>query len=356
VPASRATEPTATSAPHVLRVENAGLLFTDNSAGVSGTDGGCSLPIGPQTLWLFGDVFLLSPTAPSKPFVGNVSNCALLVPRGSGPAPLRHYTFLTDPKTGLARQVIPNAPDEGNTTRFWPGGVWYDAASQRAYVYYPLIHTTGVGPFAFRIEGYGLASADVSHPLGLHFTRLRSSDDSTLWWRTGAGPLFGVAVVSGVSGDYVYVVGMQERGGRKFGKLARVHKERIADPTAYEYFAGSGAAPHWSSQSAEAADIEGLTDFPAELSIAYNAYLGGYLAVHSVGISGRARLSLAAQPWGPYRPFAEIGTPARALSQAFCYAGREHPELAQQHGRILYITYVDSQRYWLQLLKVTLQK
>ena len=90
--------------------------------------------------------------------------------------------------------------------------------------------------------------------------------------------------------------------------------------------------------------------------MAYNAYLGGYLAVHSVGISERMRLSLAPAPWGPYRPIAEIGAPHRALERAFCYAGKEHPELAQEHGRILYITYVDSERYWLQLLKVTLQR
>jgi hypothetical protein len=102
-------------------------------------------------------------------------------------------------------------------------------------------------------------------------------------------------------------------------------------------------------------DVEGLTDFPTELSVSCNAYLRGYLAAHSIGIGGKLRLSLALNPWGPFRPLSEISTPSRALSQGFCYAGKEHPELAEDRGRIIYITYVDSSRYWLQLLKVTLR-
>lgn len=349
-------EPPANAAgPRLLRVENGGLLFTDNRAGVSGVDGGYSLPLGAQTLWLFGDVFLQHPTAPDRHYVGGVSNCALLVPRGRGMEPLRRYTFLTDPKSGLARPVIPDAAGEGAGTRLWPAGGWYDAAHRRAYLYYSIVRTTGGGgPFDFRVEGMGLACADASRPAALQFTRLKTGRGSALWWPGGGtAPIFGAAVITDAPGDYLYIVGVQERGGRKFGKMARVLKRRIADLDAYEYFAGSMPAPRWSQSLAEAADIEGLTDFPNELSIAYNPYLGGYLAVHSVLISPRARLSLASQPWGPYRPIAEIGTPHLAFADAFCYAGKAHPELAEQKGKILYITYVDSRRYWLSLLKVT---
>ncbi|HZP81107.1 MAG TPA: DUF4185 domain-containing protein [Chthonomonadaceae bacterium] len=350
-----AEPPAPASGPRVLRVENRGLLFTDNQAGVSGVDGGYSLPLGAQTLWLFGDTFLLHPTAPERPYVGGVSNCALLVPRGRGTEPLRRYAFLTDAKTGLARPVIPNAAGEGTETRLWPAGGWYDAAHRRAYLYYSINRTTGGGPFDFRVEGMGLACADVSRPAALQFTRLKTRRGSTLWWPGGGtDPIFGAAVITDAPGDMLYIVGVQERGGRKFGKMARVRKERLADLDAYEYFAGSPTAPRWSKRLAEAADVEGLTAFPNELSVAYNPYLGGYLAVHSVLISQRARLSLASQPWGPYRPIAEIGTPHLAYADAFCYAGKEHPELAEQKGKVLYITYVDSRRYWLSLLKVTL--
>src|SRR5262249_45992894 len=144
------------------------------------------------------------------------------------------------------------------------------------------------------------------------------------WWRPQEGAVYGAAVVSGgPEGDgTLYVVGVRERQGGKFGALARVSEAGGADPDAYEDLAGSAAAPRWSKSAADAADVEGLSDFPSELSVSYNAYLGGYLAVHSVNISERIRLSLAPHPWGPYRPIGEIGAPHQAYAQAFCYAGK----------------------------------
>jgi hypothetical protein len=345
--------------PSVRSVENAGLLFTDNPAGVSGTDAGYSLPMGKQTLWLFGDVFLLDPKAPAKPFLGSLSNCALLVPAGRGAAPLHTYRFLTDPATGLARQVLPSAPGEGKEVRYWPFGGWYSERERRVYLYYARVRTTGQGPLDFRTEGYGLAVADTSVPEKLEFRTLPGAGGRPFWWTTGPGEsIFGSAVIhTSRNGDgYLYVAGLQSRDGRRVGKLARVPTDKIADPAAYTYYAGGTDEPAWSPDVRKAADVAGLADFPTELSVSYNPYLRGYLAVHSVGLSGRVRLSLAEVPWGPYRSVGEIATPRRTLSKGFCYAGKEHPELAQEGGRVIYVTYVDSERYWLQLLKVTLQK
>ncbi len=338
--------------PHVVRVENGGLLFTDNSAGVSGTDAGYSLPIGSRILWLFGDVFLLQPTDPARRYVGGVSNCGLLVPAGHGAGPLRRYTFLTDSRTGVARPLIPNAPGEGTETRLWPFGGWYDARSHRAYLYYARVRTHGTGAFDFRTEAHGLAVADTTDPERLTFRRLLGPDGSLDWWHSGRDPLLGLAVITGGSNSYLYLVG--SRAGEHIVRMARVPRGRIADPAAYEYL--SGLEPHWSRKPADSIAVPDLSGNPGELSISYNAYLGGYLAVHSVGISERIRLSLAPHPWGPYRVIGEIGAPHRAFQQAFCYAGKEHPELAEQGGRVIYVTYVDSQRYWLQLYRITLQR
>lgn len=350
--------------PGVLSVENGGLLFTDNQAGVSGVDAGYSLPIGPRTLWLFGDVFLLHPTNPERRYVGGVTNTGLLVPRG-GVKALRRYTFLTDRTTGLARPVIPYLAGEGPEVRLWPFGGWYDTRQRRIYLYWARIRTTGEGgPFGFVVEGYGLAAADAASPEDLSFRRLPNADGSEIWWpyrppsKEGARPsppVFGSAVVGGVPENepYLYIVGLGEAAGRKPGKLARVRRDQIENLAAYEYFSGTPARPSWSRRVEDSADIEGLSDFPSELSVSYNRWLKGYLAVHSVAISERIRLSLAPNPWGPYRTIAEIGAPHQAFENAFCYAGKEHPELAEDRGRIIYVTYVDNRRYWLQLLKVT---
>ena len=206
----------------------------------------------------------------------------------------------------------------------------------------------------------------MSTPAAIQFRRLDAGPGQSLWWPgTASAPLFGSAVVADKAdkadkanskSEYAYVVGVQERDGRKWGKLARVPHTRITDRAAYEYYAGGTDAPRWKSTIGEATDVTGLADFPNELSIAYNAYLGGYLAIHSVNVSDKIRLSLAPHPWGPYTLLAEIGAPHRAFARAFCYAGKEHPELAQAQGRIVYVTYVDSDRYWLQCLKITLRK
>jgi len=371
----------------ILSVRNEGLLFTDNNSGVSGVDVASSIPVGHRVLWLFGDVFLLGPVeAPIQNYVGNVSNCGLWVPLAPGATALHHYQFICDAATQLARQLIPLENGEGNETRLWPSGGWYDAQKHRLYVYYSINKVVGSGAFGFKVEGYGLAYASVtSQPL--QFKRLQGQSrgpqkierfsgagpsphiksQGFLWWPLKAdalplnsGATFGCTVIDDPTDPYLYIVGMEDRQGHHYGKLARVLKSHIEDFQAYEYFAGYGEnpqKPHWSKRVQDAADVEGLKDFPNELSIAYNAYLGAYLAVYSEGVfSQRALLCEASNPWGPYRPIGEISTPHRAFENAFCYACKEHPELAEQNGRIIYVTYVDSERYWPQLLKVTLQK
>ncbi len=298
----------STAAFRVNRVENGGLLFTDNPAGVSGTDAGYSLPMGDQTLWLFGDVFLLHPTDPAKPYVGGVSNTGLLVPAGHGVAPLKRYQFLTDAR-GVARPMLPNLPGDGVELRFWPWGGWTNPETHQAYLFYGRIHTTGGGgPFAFRTEGHGLARADTSKPDALEFTRLKDAHGDELWWKEDSAAdrslptvMFGAAVVYGAPGDTLYIVGVHEVNSVKRGVMARVPKAKIEDSDAYEYLAHAGATPRWSRVISDSTPIEGLKDFPSELSVSWNRFLGRYLAVGQVGLSEKIRLSVARGAVGTVR-------------------------------------------------------
>ncbi|MCC7493891.1 MAG: DUF4185 domain-containing protein [Fimbriimonadaceae bacterium] len=344
----------AAAAVEVVAVRNGGLLFTDNQAGVSGTDAGYSIAVGDRQVWLFGDVFLLGPDDPEQRWRGMISNCAA-VTRQPGAAGLRDYQFISDPATGLARPVLTPLPAEAGRRdlRYWPLGGWHDPASQRLWLYYGQVAVTGTGPFDFRLEGHGLAAADATDLAHLQFTRLPAAAGSPLWWRPGDGQaVYGSAVAQPVSGPWCYVVGYQERGGAKYAKLARVDSARVAQPAAYEYFAG-GEPATWSSDPRQAADLPGLRDFPSELSLSHNAWLGGWLAVHSVGLGEQLRCCLAPQPWGPYQTIGTVGSRHKAFTQAFCYAGKEHPALATDGGRTVLLTYVDSARYWLQALWVT---
>jgi hypothetical protein len=300
----------------------------------------------------------MDPTSPAKRYIGGVSNCGLLTSAGSGARPLRKYRFLTEPSKRAARQLIPLEAGEGNETRLWPFGGWFDPSRNKAYLYYGIVKTTRTGdPFGFKMIGTGLAEADPTRLEIEGFRRLRTGSGGSVWFKSEEEPTFGASAFTDPRDRAnLYVIGVSERSGRKFGRLARVPVSRITDPSAYLYFSGSPDAPAWSTSSKHGTDIEGLADFPSEFSISYSKYAGGYLAVHSVGIGEKIRLSVAPQPWGPYRQVGEIGAPHRAFAKAFCYAGKEHPELREDGGRIIYVTYVDSERYWLQLLKVTLAK
>jgi len=343
--------------PHVVKVENRGLLFTDNDAGVNGTDAGYSLSLGDRTLWLFGDVFLQNPTTPEKPFIGSVSNCALLVPKGKGAAHLKAYTFLKDSNGSIARQVIPRLSGEDDKTRLWPFGGWYDATVNRAYQYYSRIKVTGDGPLDFRSEGMGLASSQTTKPEEITFQRV-AGPEGDIWWPAEKDkPVFGSAVIADgpdANEQMLYVVGYRDQPFGKIGRLARVPKSRIGDLNAYEYFSGTPQNPSWSRLVSDSVDIASLNGFPTELSVSYNRFLGGYLAVYTVNLSEKLRLALAPKPWGPYKTIGEIDARHQPFVKAMCYAGKEHPELAEDGGRIVYVTYVDGSRYWLQLLKVTL--
>jgi hypothetical protein len=345
----------AADSPKIESVRNAGLLFTNNQAGVTGVDAGYSIPIGSQTLWMFGDVFLEDPLAPSKQVVGALSNCGLLVPRGTGAAALNRHEFLTDPATNLARQLIPKLPGEDDKVRLWPFGGWHDQSARKVYLFYGRVRVTGNGPLDFHSDGQGLAAADTGNPKKLVFERLKDSRGELIWWPNAPDrPVFGSALLS--RGEWVYVYGQRTAMGRRTAVLARVRSGHISDSRAYEYFAGQqdGGAPVWSPDPRNSADVPGLSDFPMELSVSYNAHLGGFLAVHSVNLTESVRLSTAAQPWGPFRQIGDIGARRQPFSKAFCYAGKEHPELSEDGGRIVYVTYVDNQRYWLRLLKITL--
>ncbi len=335
----------ASDETHVLSVRNEGLLFTDNRAGVSGVDCGYSVSLPHSTLWLFGDVFLQNPNSVLQPYVGGVSNCGLLAPHGSGAEPLKKYRFITG-KNGIARQLIePGAQHK----RYWPLGGWYSMHAKKLFLFYSRIRVTGHGMLDFVQEGTGLCEADADHAMHMQPAIMPSGSGHTLWWESNV--TYGQAVIYGTKGPWVYAAGMRDTGGMHTCTLMRLPE---AAPTlaGCEYYAGGKTKPRWSRNPGDAVEVQGISNFPGELSISYNHYLGRYLALHTIGLSQKVQISLAEHPWGPYQPFAVVGARHRLFSKALCYAAKEHPELAEQNGKAIYFTFVDSERYWLQLQRV----
>jgi hypothetical protein len=97
---------------------------------------------------------------------------------------------------------------------------------------------------------------------------------------------------------------------------------------------------------------------PNELSVSYNRHLGSYLAVHSYLLSGDIVGRTAPVPWGPWSDPVILWhvDPVRRRPLPYpplVYAGKEHPELSREGGRILYLTYVEFEEYYPHLVEVT---
>jgi hypothetical protein len=58
---------------------------------------------------------------------------------------------------------------------------------------------------------------------------------------------------------------------------------------------------------------------------------------------------------GPWSAGEIVYRPQRVKENDFFYAAKEHPELARDGGRVLYVTFVNSSTYVPQLIEVTLK-
>jgi hypothetical protein len=82
--------------------------------------------------------------------------------------------------------------------------------------------------------------------------------------------------------------------------------------------------------------------------------------VHSLGLTGKIVARTAPDPWGPFsEPVdlwqAKAEVPKELDYITLIYAGKEHPELSADNGRILYLTYIEFEEYFPHLIEVRLK-
>jgi len=199
-------------------------------------------------------------------------------------------------------------------------------------------------PVCFEIAGSGLA---VGSAEGFQFRRIERNGSSLLWRKDE--PHFATAFLGDAGDDYVYAFGTIERQGVQQCYLARTKRIEVVET--WEYFSGG-----WSGRVADAIAI--FDGMPSELSVSYNEHLGAYLAVHSLGLTGKIVGRTAPKPWGPWSEATVLwevkADPAPLAYPRLIYAGKEHPELARENGRVIYLTYVEFEEYWPRLVEVRL--
>jgi hypothetical protein len=165
-------------------------------------------------------------------------------------------------------------------------------------------------------------------------------------------------VLPGLDDGFLYLYGVRrDEAGVQRCSLARVPRDDIEHHEAYRYL--QSTTPAWSPDPAQAIPI--MSGMPNELSVSWNPHLRAFLAVHSLDLTGRIVARTAPDPWGPWSDpvdLWQVQPPPLDYSIPYSpliYAAKEHPELAEDNGRILYITYVEFEEYFPHLVEIELE-
>jgi hypothetical protein len=185
------------------------------------------------------------------------------------------------------------------------------------------------------------ARADVLRAAGELFPKGDQDAGTERPWMPAfvSGPLR--VQVAGI--DYIYLYGCQahpdhldeESGGAHEGpcRLARVPRADVARGERYKFWNGSG----WSDDAAQAAVV--MDHVWQSPSVAFNRYLGKYLALHSDAHSIVA-LRWADRPEGPWQPLGSFMTLPATGGFATTFAALEHPALRDACEQVLYVSYI----------------
>jgi hypothetical protein len=351
----------------VASATDLGPQFTENDCRVTGQDGAYSVPLADgRVFWYFGDT-LVGARPPGSlrdvftrlaeigqpqghaPFERLPTNTGLVHPAQTGGGGLTDYAHIVD-ADGEIRQLVPAGPgDRDEWDRMWcMHGIELGGTLYLSYMHIRMLAHSG-GPFdmGFELIGTGLARGSAAD---WQFERL-PADGRDIWW-PAPEPQFTAAFLA--VEDWLYLYGViADAAGVQRVYLARVRPADIEDLGAYTYLSGPG--PDWSADVADAATL--FDGPPNELSVSWNAYLGAYLAVHSNHGTGEQVGRTAPAPWGPWSAPTTLWTvrpwPGKTYPVA-AYAGKEHPALAEDGGRVVYLTYVEAEEYLPHLIRIEL--
>jgi hypothetical protein len=329
-----------------------GNQFLENKVGVTGADGATStlLPSG-DSLWVFGDTV----EGPFKTIRGLDltklrSNTGALVAKLDASRGIKNFRFLSDESGIRPRQLVPFATDENpGLNRIW--AIHGVTVASHVYLFYHRITLLkGIDVFDnFQLDGMGIARADVGD---LRFTRLTAPDGTHLFWKS-TKPTFGVFVTH--SDGYIYIWGSLLTGMH----LARTRPRSIEDLACYEYLVEAPDLKHpaklplWSKQFRPTGKL--FDSVPNEMSAAYNPYLRIHVAFHSLHRENKIVMRTAPRITGPWSDPYVVYQPEKITDVDLIYAAKEHPELARENGRAMYVTFVNSANYVPQLIEVMLK-
>ena len=353
----------------VKKVRDLGLQFLDNPHRMVGQDGAFSISLNKkETLWFFGDTLIGERTPgeslwyPGGKPVGPkdmsgtgkikkmLNNTGLILTDITGENGLKNFIYITDSAHNI-KQLIKLLPDENpDEIRVWClHGV---CIKEKVYLFFIKVKMIeeGIMPVNFELLGSGIA---VGKKGEWKFNRIIYNNSDLLWKENQ--PKFAAAVLKDNKDEFIYLYGVIQENFIQNCYLARIKKEDIEDITRYDYYCGNET---WDKNINNSIPV--FTGMPNELSVSWNKYLQCYLAVHSYDLSGNIVARTSLTPWGPWSSpeilyHVEVIRKMNLPYPVLIYAGKEHPSLSRENGKILYLTYIEFEEYYPHLIEVELE-
>ena len=322
-----------------------------SKAGVVGADGGHSVAVGGVVYWNFGDTVLASgaivPNSIGWSSDRDASDCITLVPKGTtaSSAPL------------LLR-------DRDSEQSVWPLGMEETSAGTVHFYYASVVASENGEDGEVEVAGVGLASFDAET------LEAERALDGALPWPAG-GPLPSRTFADE---EYVYVLlSVAVDAWATDTVLARVSKTEIESLSSYEYWqAGDAVTPGrwlaglwdeeanaWRSELSEIEPLWRQTGTHNGVELAYNEFLGRWLAVYASSFMTTVNVRAAEEltgPWdGPETTLVRCPAFHASTGEGFvCYTGTQHEVYARDGGRTIYVSYSNSGSYEVYLHEIRL--
>lgn len=320
---------------------------------IRGRDGGYSAQLGGRSVWVFGDTPLEVEAVDGErwrtsTFTTTVDDDAsdglapFVEPLDANGAPYQLIPFTAEEAAYNASQSAPACEhDCAPKWVLWPGGVAVAPSGDEALVFYWKIRD-------WEAQGTGLARWKSPDAPLERLTFKTDPDEPSALFGKGEHEL-GNAVL--VDGDTLYVYGCEHEDFFDFDcVIGRVPFSSAIDRDAWEFWDGGDWTP-------TLADATSVLNGASILTVHYNAHAGRYVAVYAK-TDDEIVARTATRPHGPWSDEELLHTGQGHEDGSSIYDAIVHPELSQEDGRLLYVSYsrgVDFLKSEMHLVQITFE-
>jgi len=306
-------------------------------------DGGYSVWLDDRSVWVFGDTLFNGKINQDPDFHSNSWSWTQDRDASDGIGP---FAQSYDPD-GRPSVLLPFTDEElafnnahggdncdlppcGVRWALWPGAVVADPARKRMLFFYEKIYIEP-GDLKFTVFGKSLVAWENAEQAPERVRFNPGHGHPTLMFPRGD---FGFGDAAVVMGPSLYVYGCNLQGNQLPCRVARVELGHALETRSWETWTDGG---QWCKDLNKGQQIFNGNEI---LSVSYNPYLDRFLAVYSQPMSTSVMFRTALRPEGPWSsPVEAFKARAPANKIGWVYDALEHPEYAQDNGRVVYITY-----------------